>query len=295
MPRATWNGAVIAEAGSAACQTVEGNTYFPPDAVNRKYLRPSTTRTECPWKGTARYFDVVVDGQVNKDAAWSYPEATDAAKRIESYVSFWKGVGIEPWTGGDDAAASLSPGSGSAAAGPLRAGSGSGSGSTDFRLADARGGEVSLADVLSKRRAVLVFYRGGWCPICNSQLAALSARYEDFRRRDLEILAISNEEVREGRKLLAKLGPPFPLLLDSSSAVIRRFDLRVDRRDPLGWVLGKHDYAHPAVVLVGRDGAVDWSYLGRSYRDRPTPDRILEAADRTANQSNVDRVIERRG
>lgn len=194
MPRATWNGAVIAEAGSAACQTVEGNTYFPPDAVNQEYLRPSTTRTECPWKGTARYFDVVVDGQVNKDAAWSYPEATDAAKRIESYVSFWKGVGIEPWTGGDDAAASLSPGSRSAAAGPLRTGTGTGtgigSGIADFRLPDARGGEVSLADVLSRRRAVLVFYRGGWCPICNSQLAALSARYEDFRRRDLEILAI---------------------------------------------------------------------------------------------------------
>jgi hypothetical protein len=71
MPRATWNGAVLAE--SDRCLVVEGNQYFPPDAVKREYFKPSETHTVCSWKGTASYYDVVVDGEVNKDAAWYYP------------------------------------------------------------------------------------------------------------------------------------------------------------------------------------------------------------------------------
>ena len=74
MPRAIWNGTVLAEAGANAVQRVEGNTYFPPEAVDRTYLRDSPTHTVCPWKGTASYYDVVVDGEVNRDAAWTYPE-----------------------------------------------------------------------------------------------------------------------------------------------------------------------------------------------------------------------------
>ena len=68
MPRATWSGAVLAE--SDRCEQVEGNWYFPPDSINPAYLRPSDTHTTCPWKGTASYYDVVVGGQVNPDAAW---------------------------------------------------------------------------------------------------------------------------------------------------------------------------------------------------------------------------------
>ena len=93
MPRAVWNGAVIAE--SDRCEIVEGNQYFPPDAVRREFLRASDTHTICPWKGTASYYDVVVNGEVNKDAAWFYPAAKDAAKNIESFVAFWRGVKIE--------------------------------------------------------------------------------------------------------------------------------------------------------------------------------------------------------
>jgi uncharacterized protein (DUF427 family) len=93
MPLASWNGAVIA--ASDACETVEGNQYFPPDAVNAAYLRPSDTRTVCPWKGTAHYYDVVVDGAVNRDAAWYYPETTPAAARIRGYIAFWRGVRVE--------------------------------------------------------------------------------------------------------------------------------------------------------------------------------------------------------
>ena len=92
MPAATWNGKILAEAAPDRTRLVEGNVYFPPDTVNRAYFRDSGTRTVCPWKGTCSYYDVVVDGQVNKDAAWYYPQTKDAAKHIEGYVAFWKCV-----------------------------------------------------------------------------------------------------------------------------------------------------------------------------------------------------------
>jgi uncharacterized protein (DUF427 family) len=94
MPRAVWNNAVLAE--SDRTLVVEGNHYFPPDAVNRAYLRPSQTHTVCSWKGTASYYDVEVEGRVNPDAAWYYPEPSPAAKNIAGHVAFWKGVQVEP-------------------------------------------------------------------------------------------------------------------------------------------------------------------------------------------------------
>jgi uncharacterized protein (DUF427 family) len=93
MARATWNGAVIAE--SDRCEVVEGNVYFPAEAVNRDYLRESATHTVCGWKGTASYYDVVVDGKQNADAAWYYPQPMDAAANIRGHVAFWKGVEVE--------------------------------------------------------------------------------------------------------------------------------------------------------------------------------------------------------
>ncbi len=93
MPRAIWNGVVLAE--SDKCEVIEGNQYFPPEAVNRAYLRESSTHTVCGWKGTANYYDVVVDGEVNKDAAWYYPDPKDAARQIKDHVAFWHGVQID--------------------------------------------------------------------------------------------------------------------------------------------------------------------------------------------------------
>lgn len=93
MPRAIWNGAVIAE--SDATIVVEGNHYFPPEAVKREYLRDSQTHTVCSWKGTASYYDVVVNGEVNRDAAWYYPAPKEAAKQIAGYIAFWRGVKVE--------------------------------------------------------------------------------------------------------------------------------------------------------------------------------------------------------
>ena len=88
-----WNGAVLAE--SDVCETVEGNRYFPPSAIREEYFRPSETHTVCSWKGTASYYDIVVDGKVNKDAAWFYPQPKDAAKQIKDHIAFWKGVAVE--------------------------------------------------------------------------------------------------------------------------------------------------------------------------------------------------------
>jgi uncharacterized protein (DUF427 family) len=94
MPRAIWNGAVLAE--SDATIIVEGNHYFPPQAVRREHLRDSVTHTVCGWKGVASYYDVVVGDAVNCDAAWYYPSTKDAAKNIEGFVAFWHGVKVEP-------------------------------------------------------------------------------------------------------------------------------------------------------------------------------------------------------
>ena len=94
MPNASWNGKILAQADASEVQLVEGNVYFPPGKVDRSFLKDSDTHTVCPWKGTASYYDVVVDGKTNKDAAWVYPETKDAAKHVRGYIALWKGVTV---------------------------------------------------------------------------------------------------------------------------------------------------------------------------------------------------------
>jgi uncharacterized protein (DUF427 family) len=90
--RAIWNNEVIAESDKTII--VENNHYFPADAVDKEYLKPSDTHTTCPWKGEASYYTLDVNGKENKDAAWYYPHPKDAAKNIENYIAFWKGVQV---------------------------------------------------------------------------------------------------------------------------------------------------------------------------------------------------------
>ncbi len=92
MAKATWNGTVIAE--SEHTVEVEGNRYFPIDAVKREYLVHSDKHTSCPWKGEASYYTLEVDGERNPDAAWYYPEPKKAAAEIKDHVAFWRGVEI---------------------------------------------------------------------------------------------------------------------------------------------------------------------------------------------------------
>ena len=91
--KAIWNGTVIAESDDTI--VVEGNHYFPADSIKKEFFAPSETHTICGWKGTASYYDVVVNDKTNNDAAWFYPEAKDEAKNIENYVAFWKGVEVK--------------------------------------------------------------------------------------------------------------------------------------------------------------------------------------------------------
>ncbi len=91
--RAVWRDAVLAESDDTV--VVEGNHYFPPKSIHKEYFRPSDTHTVCPWKGEASYYDVVVDGEVNRDAAWYYPEVKEAAHHILGCVAFWRGVKVE--------------------------------------------------------------------------------------------------------------------------------------------------------------------------------------------------------
>ncbi len=93
MARAVWNGNVIAESDETV--VVEGNHYFPPDSLDESLLHPSDSNTRCPWKGMASYYNVVVDGQVNRDAAWVYRDPSAAAAEIKDHVAFWRGVTVE--------------------------------------------------------------------------------------------------------------------------------------------------------------------------------------------------------
>ena len=90
--KATWRGTTLAESDKTV--VLEGNPYFPAESINRHHFVESATHTTCGWKGEASYYDIVVNGAVNKDAAWFYPDPKPAAANIKSYVAFWKGVDV---------------------------------------------------------------------------------------------------------------------------------------------------------------------------------------------------------
>ncbi|OPZ43109.1 MAG: hypothetical protein BWY94_01954 [Actinobacteria bacterium ADurb.BinA094] len=91
---ARWNGVTLAESDDTV--VVEGNHYFPAASVRMEHLRPTDLHTECPWKGTASYYDIVVGGETNEGAAWYYPEPKEAAREIAGRVAFWRGVEVVP-------------------------------------------------------------------------------------------------------------------------------------------------------------------------------------------------------
>ena len=93
MAKAIWEGTVLAECNQ--CVEVEGIQYFPPDTIKQEYFKPSAAHSICPWKGTASYYDLEVNGKRNQGAAWYYPEPKPAAHQIKGYVAFWKGVKVE--------------------------------------------------------------------------------------------------------------------------------------------------------------------------------------------------------
>lgn len=95
MARAIWNGQVVAEAADHEIEMVEGNVYFPPESLNREFFTESSKSSTCFWKGRASYYTLVVDGQTNEGAAWTYRSPSRAASQIKDYVAFWRGVRVE--------------------------------------------------------------------------------------------------------------------------------------------------------------------------------------------------------
>lgn len=91
--KALWNGEVIAESDDTVI--IEGNHYFPPESIKKEFYRPSSTNTVCPWKGTASYYSLEVNGESNEDAAWYYPEVSELARGIKGRIAFWKGVEVQ--------------------------------------------------------------------------------------------------------------------------------------------------------------------------------------------------------
>jgi len=90
--KAIWNDTVLAESDDT--KVVEGNHYFPPSSLHREYLEESAHQTTCPWKGEASYYDVVINGDRNANAAWYYPQPKEAAQQIKDHVAFWNGVEV---------------------------------------------------------------------------------------------------------------------------------------------------------------------------------------------------------
>lgn len=92
--KAIWNGQIIAESDNTV--VVEGNHYFPLGTFKKEFFKESTKQTGCPWKGTASYYHIEVDGNINNDAAWYCPEPKEAAKEIKDHIAFWKGIEVIP-------------------------------------------------------------------------------------------------------------------------------------------------------------------------------------------------------
>ena len=90
--KAIWNNQIIAESDNTI--VVENNHYFPPESINRDYIKSSEKHSTCPWKGQASYYSLEVDGEVNTDAAWYYVQPSEKAAQIKDHVAFWKGVEI---------------------------------------------------------------------------------------------------------------------------------------------------------------------------------------------------------
>ena len=95
MPTASWNGVVIAQANDSEVHIVENNVYVPPSGVKREYLQPSSHTSRCPWKGLASYYSLNVNGKINENAAWYYPEPSEKAAQIKDHVAFWRGVEVQ--------------------------------------------------------------------------------------------------------------------------------------------------------------------------------------------------------
>lgn len=148
-----------------------------------------------------------------------------------------------------------------------------------FELPDVNGNNVSLSQILAKgKKVVVVFYRGGWCPMCSKQLASLSSDFEKFKDKGATIVAISNEAPQKGLDLLKKIKLPYYLLVDAKSNVIEAYGVKVTKRElfDIPALRGDHkDYALPSVFIISEDSKILWVYIGKNFHARPKNTQIL--------------------
>ncbi len=147
----------------------------------------------------------------------------------------------------------------------------------DFEAEDLEGRKQSLKSLATANgKTVLLFYRGGWCPFCNKQLASLSEDYAKFKELNAKIVAVSGEEVEKGKELLKKIGPPFTLLSDSDFEAIDRYGVREQKRDMLAKMKRVKSYAKPSVFIIDERGIIRWKYVGKNAQDRPKNEELLQ-------------------
>lgn len=147
----------------------------------------------------------------------------------------------------------------------------------DFVTRDLAGNETRLSSLIGGKKALLLFYRGGWCPFCNEQLAAIARDYQRFRGLKATVVAVSGEEVEKGKSLLQKLHFPFVLLSDTSFEAIDSYGVRDENLSEHVRARGINQLPKPSAFVIDRTGVVRYRYIGKNAPDRPKNEDLIRA------------------
>jgi peroxiredoxin len=145
----------------------------------------------------------------------------------------------------------------------------------DFMARDLAGNETRLSSLIGDKKALLLFYRGGWCPFCNEQLAAIARDYQKFQELNTMVVAVSGEEVEKGEGLLQKLHLPFVLLSDTSFEAIDRYGVRDENLSEHVRARGINQLPKPSAFVIDGAGIVRYRYIGKNAPDRPKNEDLL--------------------
>ncbi len=165
----------------------------------------------------------------------------------------------------------------------------------DFAATDIQGKLKNLGSVMNGQKTLLVFYRGGWCPYCNEQLASISRDYQKFKDQGVAIVAVSAEEVEEGKDLLKKLVLPFTVLSDTKFEGIDRYGVRDSNPSEKTRARGVTQLAKPAAFIIDETGIVRYKYIGKNAPDRPKNEdllRVLTDLDGSGSDTGQDEVAD---
>jgi len=147
----------------------------------------------------------------------------------------------------------------------------------DFVAQDLSGSEVRLSTLIGGKRALLLFYRGGWCPYCNQQLAAIAGDYQKFQDLNTVVVAVSGEETLKGKELLQKIQLPFILLSDTTFRSIDMYGVRDNGVSDALKARGIGQLPKPSAFVIDAAGMVRFRYVGKNATDRPKNDDLLQA------------------